>query len=40
MPSYSDWRQTLHHSPDGPAAAVLHESTELKIVLVGLEPGQ
>lgn len=40
MPSYPDWRQTVRYSPDGPAATVLHESVELKVVLVGLEPGQ
>lgn len=40
MPIYPDWRQTVRYSSDGPAATVLHESAELKVVLVGLEPGQ
>jgi quercetin dioxygenase-like cupin family protein len=36
----ADWRSTVSFSPTGPGVSLLHESDELKVVLVGLEPGQ
>lgn len=36
----SDWRAAAEYSPDGPGIRVLHESTDLKVVLVALSPGQ
>lgn len=35
-----DWRSTVSFSDSGPGVTLLHESSELKVVLVGLEPGQ
>jgi quercetin dioxygenase-like cupin family protein len=35
-----DWRDTVSYSAAGPGVTLLHESDELKVVLVGLEPGQ
>ena len=35
-----DWRTTVSFSNTEPDVTVLHESTELRVVLVGLEPGQ
>lgn len=36
----TDWRATVPYSATGPGVVLLHESAELKVVLVGLEPGQ
>ncbi|MEO6886995.1 MAG: cupin domain-containing protein, partial [Jatrophihabitantaceae bacterium] len=36
----SDWRATVTYSDAGPGVVLLHQSSELKVVLVGLEPGQ
>lgn len=37
---WRDWRGTVRFSADGPHVTVLHESAELKVVLVGLDAGQ
>jgi quercetin dioxygenase-like cupin family protein len=37
---WPDWRSTVKFSEDGPGVTLLHESPELKVVLVGLEGGQ
>jgi quercetin dioxygenase-like cupin family protein len=37
---WPDWRTTVSFSSTAPDVTVLHESAELKVVLVGLEPGQ
>jgi quercetin dioxygenase-like cupin family protein len=36
----ADWRGAVTFSGDGPGVTVLQQSDELKVVLVGLEPGQ
>ncbi len=40
MPSWSQWQDAVRFRPDGPGVNVLHESAELKVVLVGLRAGQ
>jgi len=35
-----DWRAAVQFNPDGPGVMLLHESAELKVVLVGLRAGQ
>ena len=35
-----DWHNTVSYSDTGPGVTLLHESSDLKVVLVGLEPGQ
>lgn len=40
MPVWSDWRDTVRFRDTGPGVTVLHESLELKVVLVGLRAGQ
>lgn len=40
MPAWPDWRDTVRFQTAGPGVTLLHESAELKVVLVGLEPGQ
>ena len=40
MPVWSDWRSTVRFGDDGPGVTVLYESSELKVVLVGLRAGQ
>lgn len=40
MRVFPSWAETVRFSPDHPVPTVLHESDELKVVLVGLEPGQ
>lgn len=35
-----DWRSAVAYPETGPGVTLLHESGELKVVLVGLEPGQ
>lgn len=40
MPHWSDWHDTIRYSDDGPGVSLLHQSAELKVVLVGLHPGQ
>ncbi len=40
MPSWSRWRDAVEFSPAGPSVNVLHESPDLKVVLVGLRAGQ
>lgn len=40
MTVWPDWRNTVRFSEDGPGVRVLHESAELKVVLVGLRAGQ
>lgn len=37
---WPDWRSAVEFSDEGPAVTVLHESSDLKVVLVGLEAGQ
>jgi quercetin dioxygenase-like cupin family protein len=37
---WPDWRAVVQPASDGPAVTVLHESTELKVVLVALGAGQ
>jgi len=37
---WPDWRGTAQFSAQAPGVTVLHESTELKVVLVALSPGQ
>jgi quercetin dioxygenase-like cupin family protein len=36
----ADWRQVVASQHVGPDVTVLHESAQLKVVLVGLAPGQ
>jgi hypothetical protein len=38
--AFSDWRASVSFSDAGPSVSVLHESKDLKVVLVGVEPGQ
>lgn len=40
MALWPDWRRAVAFSPDGPGVTMLHNSQDLKVVLVGLEPGQ
>ena len=40
MPVWSDWRDTVRFGDAEPEVTVLHESLELKVVLVGLRAGQ
>ena len=40
MAAWPDWRTTVTFSEDGPGVTLLHESPELKVVLVGLGVGQ
>ena len=40
MPVWRNWNDTVRFNADGPGVALLHESAELKVVLVALEPGQ
>lgn len=37
---WPDWRTAVAFSAGGPGVTVLHESPDLKVVLVGLEAGQ
>ncbi len=37
---YPDWRQAVKYLPEGPQPIVLAETNKMKVVLVGLEPGQ
>jgi quercetin dioxygenase-like cupin family protein len=37
---YPDWHSVVKHQDAGPDVALLHESAELKVVLVALSPGQ
>jgi quercetin dioxygenase-like cupin family protein len=37
---WPDWRDAARYSPEGPGIRVLHASTDLKVVLVTLSPGQ
>jgi quercetin dioxygenase-like cupin family protein len=40
MSLWPDWRQVVRPRPEGPDVATLHESAELKVVLVALDSGQ
>ena len=40
MAIWPDWRSTVTFSEAGPGVTLLHESPELKVVLVGLGVGQ
>jgi quercetin dioxygenase-like cupin family protein len=40
MSLWPDWRAVAHPRPEGPDVALLHESSELKVVLVALASGQ
>src|SRR5665647_1711042 len=40
MAVWPDWRSTVTFSEDGPGVTLLHESPELKVVLVGLPKAQ
>lgn len=40
MSVFPAWAETVRFSPEHPVPTVLHESDELKVVLVGMEPGQ
>jgi quercetin dioxygenase-like cupin family protein len=40
LPVFPAWADTVRFSPEHPVPTVLHESDELKVVLVGMEPGQ
>ena len=40
MAVWPDWRSTVAFCQDGPGVTLLHESPELKVVLVGLGVGQ
>ena len=40
MSVWTDWRSTVRFGDAGPGVTVLHESSELKVVLVGLRAGQ
>lgn len=35
-----DWREAVRYSDAGPGVELLHASDQLKVVLVGLRPGQ
>lgn len=40
MTGLTDWRATAQFRADGPGVTLLHESAELKVVLVALQAGQ
>lgn len=40
MLRWPDWRGAVTFAPDAPSVTVLHESTDLKVVLVALNAGQ
>lgn len=40
MAIWPNWRDTVTYSDNGPGVQTLHVSDELKVVLVGLNPGQ
>lgn len=40
MPLWPEWRGAVRFNPGGPGVTLLHESAELKVVLVGLRAGQ
>jgi quercetin dioxygenase-like cupin family protein len=40
MPLWPNWNTTVRFSDEGPGVTPLHQSPALKVVLVGLEPGQ
>jgi quercetin dioxygenase-like cupin family protein len=40
MSVWPRWQSVIHPKPEGPDVNLLHESAELKVVLVALEPGQ
>ncbi len=40
MPNWPNWQQAVQYSQDGPGVTLLHRSERLKVLLVGLEPGQ
>lgn len=40
MPVWQQWREAVRFDAHGPGVTVLHESDELKTVLVGLHAGQ
>jgi quercetin dioxygenase-like cupin family protein len=37
---YSDWREQVVYSPQGPQPRVLFETSAYKVIVAGLEPGQ
>lgn len=40
MPTWSDFNDAVQFSPDGPGVQLLHIDDKMKVLLVGLEPGQ
>jgi len=40
MLAWSQWQDTIRFDEGGPVVTLLHESSELKVVLVGLKAGQ
>lgn len=40
MPLWPNWKDAVRFSDDGPGVIPLHQSDALRVVLVGLEPGQ
>ena len=40
MPTWSSWQEAVRFDDGGPGVTLLHESEELKVVLVGLRAGQ
>lgn len=40
MAVWPDWHSAVTFSRAGPGVSLLHDAAELKVVLVGLEPGQ
>ena len=40
MPVWPSWREAVRFDDGGPGVTLLHESGELKVVLVGLRAGQ
>lgn len=40
MPLWPNWKDAVTFSDEGPGVTPLHQSAALKVVLVGLEPGQ
>lgn len=40
MPTWSNFADEVQFSPDGPGVQLLHIDEKMKVLLVGLEPGQ
>lgn len=40
MPNWGNFQDAVQFSPDGPGVQLLHIDDKMKVLLVGLEPGQ